>query len=64
MLPEPLSEPARSTERGDSALSEELFTALYEDLRRLARREFRRGARAIKFFDKARVVLERHLSED
>jgi RNA polymerase sigma factor (TIGR02999 family) len=45
MLPEPLSELAQATERGDSVLSEELFTVLYGELHRLARRELRRSAR-------------------
>jgi RNA polymerase sigma factor (TIGR02999 family) len=45
MLPGELSELAQSMERGDSVLSEESFTVLYEELRRLARRELGRNAR-------------------
>jgi RNA polymerase sigma factor (TIGR02999 family) len=45
MLPEQLTEPARSVQLDDTAPSEELFATLYEELHRLARRELRRNVR-------------------
>ncbi len=45
MLPEQLSELVHSAERVDAPLSEELFTTLYGELHRIARRELRRHIR-------------------
>jgi RNA polymerase sigma factor (TIGR02999 family) len=44
MLQEQLERLIQSAERGDAASREELFTALYHELHRLAQRELRRGA--------------------
>ena len=44
MLQEQLERLIQSAERGDAASREQLFTALYHELHRLAQRELRRGA--------------------
>jgi RNA polymerase sigma factor (TIGR02999 family) len=47
MLSEKIAQLIQSAERGDTAASEELFTILYDELHRLARRQLGRGALSI-----------------
>ena len=47
MLSEKIAQLIHAAERGDTTASEELFTVLYEELHRLARRQLGRGALSI-----------------